>query len=283
MRIALATSLAELPPSDRALAHALTEHGAEPRSALWHSPHIDWSRFNAVAVRSCWDYHLQPDAFLDWISQLETLGIPIVNPPALIRWNFRKTYLDELARRGVRIPETVWLAPGQSADVAELCRARGWRATVIKPLISASAYRTERRREGTVHGPAMIQEYLDAIEIEGEWSLIYMGGRFSHAVRKRPSRGDFRVQMEFGGAALPAAPDAALLAFAESALRALPEPGVLVRVDVVQERRGCFLMELEAIEPELFLSAAPGSAHVAAGALLAALESVLWAAGGRTG
>src|SRR5207253_8916701 len=115
-------------------------------------------------------------------------------------------YLKELSAKGVRIPKTVWLDPGEEADLARVCSSGGWANAVVKPLVSASAYKTDRNRVGIVKGPATIQEYLTPIETNGEWSLTYFGGRCSHAVRKMSASGASRVQTEFGASGVGRVP-----------------------------------------------------------------------------
>ncbi len=275
MRIAIATSEPQLPPSDVALSAALIKNGAAVSPVVWHSSDIEWRGFDCVVVRSCWDYHLRLNEFLEWIERVEQSGVTMLNSPNLIRWNANKRYLRELASAGVAIPDTVWVRSGEQVDIEKLCETRGWPAAVVKPLVSESAYGTERLARGVVRGPNMIQEYLSSIETEGEWSLLYFGGRFSHAARKRPRRDDFRVQMEFGGTVEPGTPDAAMLEFAEDALSHLPEAAAIARVDILTEERGSVLMEMEVIEPELFIACDPGADERAAHAVIESIRSDL--------
>jgi glutathione synthase/RimK-type ligase-like ATP-grasp enzyme len=259
--IAIATSLnlEDLPATDEALRRSLIRIGFSVSPVIWTSG-IDWGAFSAVIIRSCWDYHLRPMEFLNWIAQLEDMGVTVLNPPELIRWNLSKTYLAELFIKGVSIPPTVWVRPDEEVDVGQICSSNRWEIAVVKPIVSAGSHDTARVTSGIVRGPVMIQEYLSAIEIGGEISLVYFGGRFSHAVRKRPRFPDFRVIPQFGGTTEPARPSPELLAFAEAAIALLPYPGVFARVDLVErDHHSIVLMELEVIEPELYLSFAPGS------------------------
>jgi glutathione synthase/RimK-type ligase-like ATP-grasp enzyme len=261
MRIAIATSKNELPPSDQALALALREQGFDVRPAIWSSTHPEWQEFDAVVVRSCWDYHLRLEEFLAWIALLERNSIAVLNPPDLIRWNANKIYLAELAAAGIPTPDTIFVEPGMELDLARVCASRGWASAVVKPVISASAHCTEHRSSGSVLGPAMVQRYIAAIETEGEWSLIYFRDAFSHAVLKKPREGDFRVQNNFGGTVRVAEPPRGALAFAEALLSGLAWPATFARVDIVAEGPSMQLMELEVIEPELFLDLVPESSR----------------------
>ena len=223
-------------------------------------------------MRSCWDYHLRSGEFLTWIAILERDGITVLNPPELIRWNHDKIYLSELAAKGVPIPETIFLAPGDNLDLASVCASRGWTKAVVKPQISASAWKTECRTSGVICGPMLIQEYVTAIEIEGEWSLVYVHGRFSHAVVKRPRSGDFRVQSEFGGQVQETHPPARLVKFADAAVEKLEFPSLFARVDLISDHENIWLMELELIEPELFLDLLPGAAARVADCIVSELS-----------
>lgn len=261
IKVALATSLPELPPSDRALAAALAETGCAARAAIWSDPKIAWTTFDAVIVRSCWDYHLRVEGFLGWIARLEREKIKILNSPELIRWNADKIYLTELAAKGVKIPDTIIVPPGNEVELAEVCASRGWTTAVVKPRISASAYQTQRRSSGLARGPVLVQEFISAVESAGEWSLIYYDHQFSHAVIKRPRAQDFRVQKEFGGSAQAATPPASAVDLGNVVLKTLENRSVFARVDLVVEHDCVWLMELELIEPELFLDLVPEAAN----------------------
>ncbi len=273
-RVALATSMDELPASDKALAESLVALGFDVRAENWSGPQEVWRKFDAVIVRSCWDYHLRIAEFLDWITFLQQNGIAIVNSTELIRWNSDKKYLGELSAAGIATPETIFLEEGQSLDLAKVCSERNWPAAVLKPRISASAYRTERKSSGVVRGPGMVQPYVAAVENFGEWSLMYFGRKFSHAVIKKPRERDFRVQKEFGGPAELAPAPESTLEFADAVLSRLAWPPLFARVDVIAEDKRILLMELEVIEPELFLDLAPGSADFLASVIADHLHSL---------
>lgn len=241
------------------LAVALADQGFDVHAVIWSEPQRTWQEFEAVVVRSCWDYHLRLHEFLGWIARLEHSGVAVLNSPDLIRWNANKIYLAELAAAGITMPDTIFVEPGMELDLARVCASRGWPSAVVKPTISASAHCTERRFSGLVRGPAMVQQYIAAVETEGEWSLVYFNRQFSHSVIKTPRAGDFRVQTAFGGTVRAAQPSRELLRFAESVLDKLVWPAAFARVDVIADGPAIRLMELEVIEPELFLDMAPGS------------------------
>jgi glutathione synthase/RimK-type ligase-like ATP-grasp enzyme len=272
MRIALATYKEPAGPCDQALATALRELRHDAQSAVWSDATRDWREFDAVVIRSCWDYHLHVEQFLGWIASLERDGVAVINSPDLIRWNSRKTYLKELESAGITIPDSVVVAERAEENLGKICAARGWQMAVVKPIISASAHRTERRNSGSVRGPALVQEYIAAIETDGEYSLTFIDHEYSHAVNKKPLANDFRVQEEHGGTIVAAEPPHGAQAFAENVLSKMPHRYTYARVDIVNDRGQFRLMELEVIEPELYLHLAPGSAHKLAAAILEKLE-----------
>jgi glutathione synthase/RimK-type ligase-like ATP-grasp enzyme len=272
-RIALATySLApELVEDDRLLLEPLARRGIDAEPVVWDTPDVDWAAYDAVIIRSCWDYYLRREEFLDWVARLEATGTPLWNPPDVVRWNSDKSYLQELEADGVPIVPTRWVTPEETATLEELLEETGWDEVVVKPVVSAGAHetwRTSRARaaddEPRFRAQAsrqrlMIQPFLPEITTAGEYSLFFFGGEFSHAVVKRPCPGDFRVQLQYGGQAIAVEPDDALLSAARAALRGIPGDWLYARVD------GCYvngtfrIMELEALEPALFLAWAPGA------------------------
>lgn len=256
--IASSKSGPDIPAGDLLLRQAFEQAGHTAQQVVWSDHRVDWRAFDFVVIRSCWDYHLRPAEFLWWLGGL---AVPVVNVPSLIRWNLNKRYLLALEQRGITIAATVWLEVGEKCEI-------GARKVVVKPLISASAYQTQVMSEGVAQGPAMVQEFVEEVATDGEWSLMYFGAEFSHAVLKKPAAGDFRVQQEYGGTAVAMAPPEEALRFGAHVIAAAPSTPALARVDMVLTARGPLLMELELIEPELFLPADGVAAALAAQAIL---------------
>jgi glutathione synthase/RimK-type ligase-like ATP-grasp enzyme len=278
--------LPDVAADDLPAVEALRALGIDVEPAVWDDPSVRWERFDAVVARSTWDYFLRPDEFRRFVTRLETLGVTLWNPPDLLRWNMDKRYLRELAERGVPVLPTAWVEDGPAPDLAVLLDERGWDEAVVKPIVSANGHATWRTSragapalqeafaELVAHGGAMIQPFVEEIESEGEWSLLFFAGRFSHAVIKRPRSGDFRVQIDHGGTAEPAEPPAAVLARAERILAGVHGPWLYARVDgcVLSGRRGFHLMELEMLEPSLFFAQNPEAPARFAAALASALD-----------
>ncbi len=238
----------------------------------------DWRSFDAVVIRTTWDYQRDLDGFLAKLAAIEATGARLANDLALVRWNARKTYLRDLAARGVPVVPTRW-GEGLDADgVRGLCASLG--ECVIKPVVSANADDTYRVAPGLADADAegiaarfaarawMAQPFVRSVVDEGERSAFYFGGAYSHAIVKVPRAGDFRVQEEHGGSITAVAPDAALRAAADRVMAALGPAPLQARVDLVRLDDGSLaLMELEAIEPSLYFRAHPGAARNFADAL----------------
>ena len=279
-RIGFVTSQAlhDLTPSDRLAAAALRARGADVVPAVWTDPTVAWAWFDQVVVRSPWDYFAHQDRFLSWFDTLDGAGVPVENPTSILRWNLDKVYLREL---DVPIVATEWVAQGGTLDLPAILRSRGWRRAVIKPTISAGGHDTwtvdaENAIEiGARMAPVlgrcglMVQPFIEQIRTQGEISFLFFRKAFSHAVVKKPQAGEFRVQVEYGGSAEPFAPSPALVAQAERVVRAVEGELLYARVDGVDVNGEFQLMELEVLEPDLFLGHSPGAPERFAEAVLA--------------
>ena len=285
-RVALVTcaSLRELTDDDRLLLAELWNIGIKGEPAVWDDPAVGWKGFDAAVIRSTWDYHLSPTAFFAWLSRLEELGLPLWNPAPVVRANADKSYLKELAAAGVTVVPTAWVDRGGRTDLDELLAARGWTDAVVKPAVSAGAFRTSRVRAGDpagqaaldevlAHSGALVQPFLPEISAEGEWSFVFLGGEFSHAVLKTPRAGDFRVQEDHGGRAERREPPPGLLTQAREAAIAGPVPWLYARVDGVRRGAELLVVEVELIEPSLYLAHSPVAARKFAEAIKARVSS----------
>ncbi|MEP6692205.1 MAG: hypothetical protein ABJD07_13680 [Gemmatimonadaceae bacterium] len=271
-------------PSDALAAAALSARGLTVRSAIWDSTEPrDLDAGTVVVMRSVWDYHLHADRFRGWITGLEHRRFRVFNSPALSRWNMDKGYLRDLRRGKIETLPTSFVPKGERTTLAHELGALGAIEAVVKPAISASAHDTWRTSLAAVaddearftallaRGAVLVQEYTHTIESEGEWSLVFLAGRFSHAVRKRPKAGDFRVQREHGGTATLERAPAAVIAAASRVLDALDEVPLFARVDGIEIGGRFTLMELECLDPELFFELVPHAAESFAAALVAAI------------
>jgi glutathione synthase/RimK-type ligase-like ATP-grasp enzyme len=224
----------------------------------------DLSDYDLVMPLVAWGYHLDYARWLALLDRAEAERWPMINPPALLRWNGDKAYLAELAQRGVSTVPTLAVEACCDADLeqARLRFGRDW--LVIKPPVSASASGTHRLGPNDdlpadSRGRAMIvQPLIEEIGRTGEYSLMLFDGEYSHSVVKRPKSGDFRVQPHLGGVTLPSDAPPGAVELAKQALAAAPAQATYARVDILPDRDGKLLiMELELIEPALFLDHAP--------------------------
>jgi glutathione synthase/RimK-type ligase-like ATP-grasp enzyme len=246
---------------------------------------VDWAALAVVMVRSTWDYWHRRSAFVAWARRVEA-STALWNPAATIAWNTDKAYLRDLAAAGVPTVPTRWCDAGTAVDLPALLADAGWDEAVVKPAVSAGSWGTVRVRRDEAagaqahldgllaRGDALVQPYLPAIEAEGETSVVMVDGALTHAVRKVPARGDFRVQESFGAAhvAVPLGPE--LRALAEAALAWGAAGCRYGRVDVVAgPDGGPVVIELELTEPQLFLRHDRAAAERLADALAAARDA----------
>lgn len=279
-RIAIATcaDYADLKVDDELLREALEARGVEVAAVVWDQAEAAWDGFDACLIRSTWDYHEKHQEFLAWARQVEA-AMPLWNGTRMVQWNSNKTYLRELAEGGVRIVPTVWVERGERPDLNEVLAARGWEEAIVKPVVDLGARNLSRVRADAVsqealnrildRHDAMIQPFLPSLEKQGELSLIYIDGHLTHAVRKRPAPGDFRVQSIWGGTVERDDPTPEHVDLAERALSQLASTPLYARVDLVSDLAGdpC-LIELELIEPNLYLSTHPPAVDALAEAVL---------------
>lgn len=282
--IALVTYDARPEPTadDQLFVNALTALGAHVDARSWSDPSASWSRYDAVVVRSCWDYFRRPAAFHSWLDRLEAERAAVHNPVPTLRWNADKRYLRDLEARGVPVVPTHWVPLGAAPSLDDIRCRTGWSELVVKPTVSGGAHRTWRSSPGAIGDDArlaesaaecelMVQPMLAEIEVDGEWSLHFFDGAFSHAIVKRPRAGDFRVQLEHGGSVVAVDPAAEMIEAARRAIDAAPNDGappLYARVDGCIVDGAFVLMELELLEPALSFSWADGAAERLAGALL---------------
>jgi len=273
------TTWPEVSASDALVRDALTSRGVSVEARAWNGPVQDFARFDAVVLRSSWDYHHAIEAFTGWLDGLDAAGARIWNPTPLVRWNLSKRYLLELAAVGVNTVPGVVLEADASARLGAVLAERRWRHAVVKPLVSASAHDTvlvdngEIDRvvgalaSGALRQPVLVQPFVEEIRTRGEWSVVFIDGTPTHTVLKRPAPGEFRVQGHLGGSAEARPAGAAVLAAARHALQALPLPPLYARIDGVETADGFQVMEVEVNEPDLFFDLAPAAATAFADAV----------------
>ena len=260
-------------------AEALRSAGADVVAVSWTEAD-ELGGFDLVLPLVAWGYHLQYDAWLSFLDRVESSGVPMINPPALLRWNSDKAYLAELADAGVPTVPTMAVEACCDADLDEARRRFATDWLVIKPPVSASASGTHRLGPnddlpGESRGrPMIVQPLIEDIARTGEFSLMLFDGEFSHAVVKRPKSGDFRVQPHLGGVTLPSEAPPGAVDLARQALAAAPAKATYARVDMVPDGDGVQrIMELELIEPALFLDHSPHAGKAFSRSILSAART----------
>ena len=281
MTLALVTC-SDLPgweKDDRPLHAELSARGFDFEEPAWDAE-VDWARYEAALIRTTWDYMPRRDEFVAWAHRAGE-KTRLFNPASVIEWNTHKGYLRELEIQGIPIAPTVWCAPGESLDVAETLRERGWSRGFIKPVVGACAVGTLRfdadpqgLQAAQRHADAMLQAgeglmlqpYLSKVEVSGELSAICFEGEISHAVQKIPVPGDYRVQDDHGASDHPVELEPEARALFEEVLAAAHRcapglegtPLLYARIDLMWDNRGALCVtELELVEPSLFFRHGP--------------------------
>jgi hypothetical protein len=291
VNIAIATVewLPEEFTDDELLIGALRSRGASASALPWDDANADWSVYDLVVIRSTWDYARRHDEFLAWVDQI---GDRLLNPPALIRWNTDKRYLADLAEDGFPVVQTAFVGPRDPDPSLE-------GTVVVKPAISAGGRDTGRfgpsahdsameliRAIGAGGRVAMVQPYLESVDTEGEAAIVFVDGRFSHGLRKRavltaegvaPTRHDrlgaaeAMYDPDLVSAATPAEDELAVAGTVVDYLKRRFEGSPLyARVDLARDADGApVLLELEAVEPSLYLALVPRATETFADAIVA--------------
>lgn len=271
---------------DELLQTALTSSGCQVSRTHWDDPNFDWASTDAVVIRATWDYFHRYHEFEQWLQHVSSLT-KLINPLSTIQWNINKKYLLELESLGHRIPPTQLIQQGDSRSLAAHCNAAQWTGSefILKSCISGSARHTYRfqSKDAHVHEATfqaliaeesmLLQQYQHRITSEGEYTLMYFGKQYSHAVLKRAKPGDFRVQDDFGGTVAECNAPIEVRLYADALMQSLPVKHAYARVDVMIDNNGTpVLAELEMIEPELWLRMHPPAANLFAQSLLELLE-----------
>jgi len=283
LRLAFLTPAPDYPePCDWAFdveAEALRARGVEVDAVPWTEGQ-DLTKYDLVLPLVAWGYHLRYPQWLSFLDDLRARALPVVNPPELLRWNSDKAYLKELGAKGIPSVQTIEAEALSDADLIAAAARLESSELVIKPPVSGGAFGTHRIRVGSEIPAAergqrmMIQPFLPSIATEGEYAVILFGGAYSHSVVKRPKSGDFRVQPHLGGSTEPCEPPPGAVELAHAALAAAPAAATYARVDIVRGPDAELqIMELELIEPALFLDVAPHAKDAFADAIIADANS----------
>ena len=250
---------------DKLLSEILTELGISHEIQAWSDPEVDWSKFSHLLIKSTWDYFDYYPQFLEWISKVRKLGIPVLNYLDTIEWNSSKKYLLEIESKGFPTIAGFILEKGSKPSFKEIQSKVNSEIWVVKPLVSGGAKNTlkipvkdwdsfaEKVENLVQEEDFLVQPFIPEVAEVGEYSLIFFNGNFSHAVLKTPAKSDFRVQHYFGGTIQEIIPKDSMLQSAQKLIQEFAPDSLYGRVDGVDIHGQFHLMELELIEPYLFL------------------------------
>lgn len=257
---------------DKILQQALEEKGLKVCKKDWADPSFDWSSSKFAIFRTTWDYFERFDDFFRWIKDTKD-KITFINSIDTIYWNINKHYLQDLSENGINITPTIFIERNQEITLEELFNKTKWKEIVIKPAISGAARHTYRVNSNNYtkyenifqqlikQECILFQEFMNNITMMGEISLIMIGGKYTHAVRKIAKKGDFRVQDDHGGTVQKYEANKEEINFAENCINRCPVSSIYARVDIVYDnKQKPALIELELIEPELWFRNNPDSA-----------------------
>tara|TARA_B100001057_G_scaffold494693_1_gene591813 strand:- start:13 stop:903 length:891 start_codon:yes stop_codon:yes gene_type:complete len=258
---------------EQLLKSALENQGLTVDITYWNNPSYDWSKTRSLVFRTIWDYFERFDEFLLWLEEVRH-QTQLINSYDLVKWNIDKHYLKELSEKGIKIVPTYFAQKNSQRNLAEIIESQQWNDVVIKPAISASAYKTFKILEETVNSneklfkdllnqrDMLVQPFINTIEKFGEASLMVIDGKFTHAILKKAKPGDFRVQDDFGGTVHDYVPTKKEIEFAEMVIEKCKAKPLYGRVDIIWDNeKNVYLSELEIIEPELWLRNYPKSAQ----------------------
>ncbi|HEY8313619.1 MAG TPA: hypothetical protein VIG51_05545 [Candidatus Baltobacteraceae bacterium] len=281
--------LGDITPDDALIVAALADAGVEVRAVPWDAGEPP-ENLDALVLRSPWNYHLTPDAFLSWVDRANGYAT-VFNDPKIVRWNAHKGYLFELERLGIPIAHTVLCKKHETWDLGAIMSEHGWNEVIVKPAISASSFMTSivgysahvTHRNGDLQDrvfekgqhllesiletrDALVQPFMPEILERGERCLIFIDGQFSHSAQKA-------AFTDVGGGGQPVIAESEEIALGERALAALPETPLYARVDILRDADGIDrLMELELIDPELYMRLDSNSPRRFASALMRRLR-----------
>jgi glutathione synthase/RimK-type ligase-like ATP-grasp enzyme len=250
---------------DLQLSTFLETKGLIVKHVIWNDGQIDWKQFDVVILKSPWDYHDNFDSFMLWLSGLDSAGIKVLNPYKTVLWNSDKHYLKQIAGDGLPVIASVFLEKGTIPDLAGILHTSRHEKMIVKPCVSASAKNTMLLTPDNVSSVQhaitgllanesfLVQPFMEEIT-QGELSFMFFNGNFSHSILKVPKTGDFRVQGEYGGTVQKTNTDPALINAAGKYIEKYGQGTLYARVDGIISNGTFVLMELELIEPYLFLN-----------------------------
>lgn len=243
----------------------LQNKGLDIESVIWDDPAVDWTKYDVALLKTPWDYHQKIDAFKAWLDKIESLNIRLLNDYKTVRWNLDKHYLKEIIADGFDVIPSAFLEQGWQGDLFPLFEDLKTDSIIIKPCVSGGSKNTIVVHKDEVDdcyaqvvslltdGAYIVQPLMNEVQ-NGEWSYTFFNGEYSHTILKKPKAGDFRVQQIYGGSIDTLYPTEAEIAHAATYVARYAKDCLYARVDGLMVNGHFVLMELELIEPYLYLS-----------------------------
>jgi glutathione synthase/RimK-type ligase-like ATP-grasp enzyme len=250
---------------DDTLLKFLESKGLRIEKAIWNDPAVDWENYDLAILKSPWDYFDLIEDFYGWLAKLKSKNVKLLNPTDIVKWNADKHYLLDIEKAGLKVTPSIFFTKGDEINLQDYFAQLKAQKLIIKPAVSGGSKNTFKvtpANAGEISEKInsllkiedfIVQPFLTEIEENGEWSFIFFGGKFSHALLKKAKAGDFRVQHSFGGTIHKQQPAQHLLASATKYVVQFAKDCLYARVDGAVVDNEFMLMELELIEPFLFL------------------------------
>jgi glutathione synthase/RimK-type ligase-like ATP-grasp enzyme len=243
----------------------LRHKGLDIYKEEWSDENVHWQQYSAIVLKAPWDYVFKTNQFYRWLEKIKSLNVPLHNPPDIVRWNSDKHYLQEIHDAELKVIPTSFLEQGTKFEAGKYLHHFNAHTIIVKPCISGASKNTFKLTSENVadqklindllqREAMMVQPFMPQVNNEGEWSLVFFNGRFSHALLKTPAAGDFRSQPKFGGIVAPMVPAPKILEAAGRYVSGFAKGCLFARVDGLIIDDEFYLMELELIDPFLFLS-----------------------------
>ena len=259
---------AELLDYDRDIVQLLSEKNIQAEPIVWDNPHKPWESYDMLLMRTAWGYNHKPDEFRSLLDYFEKNKLNVWNPARIMKENMHKFYLKTLVDDGFSVIPTLFLEPENLNNIEDIAQSTGWEHFVIKPAISASAFNTyvitdinQFHNDGLLDSfkekQFLLQKYYDEIRTKGEWSVIFFSNGYSYSILKVPKEGDYRVQSLHGGIYHRLQPPEHVFVSAENVAHHFINDCLYIRVDGIESDGKFYIMEVEMIEPDLFMYLVP--------------------------
>lgn len=251
---------------DDTLLNFLKEKGLSIEKVIWNDKDVHWENYNLAILKSPWDYFDLIEDFYNWLAMLQSKNVKLLNPIEIVKWNADKHYLKDIAQAGLNVAQSIFLNKGENINLTNYFEVFNGEAFIVKPCVSGGSKNTfkvdlanveeinQKLKTLLTEEDFIIQPFIKEIETEGEWSFLFFGGKFSHCLLKKAKNGDFRVQHYLGGSIHPQNPPQHLLQSAQQYVDEFAADCLYARVDGIEVKGNFVLMELELIEPYLFLN-----------------------------